>query len=44
MDPEPKPKGWEWLDTTVGAFDEEFIAAVNEEIPQQERPEMDFFA
>jgi antitoxin VapB len=32
---------WAWLDALVGKFDDDLIAAVNEEVPQQERPELD---
>ena len=41
---EPIPKDWAWLDAwreKYGKFDDDFIAAVNEEVPQQERPELD---
>jgi antitoxin VapB len=41
---EPIPKDWAWLDAwraKHGKFDDDFIAAVNEEVPQQERPELD---
>ncbi len=40
---EPIPKDWAWLDNLKGTFDEDFIAAVEEDVPQQERPELDFF-
>jgi antitoxin VapB len=44
---EPIQKDWAWLDTLVretsasGCFDEEFIRAVEGELPMQERPELD---
>ena len=38
---EPIPKDWTWLDKIKGRFDQDFIDAVNEEVPQQERPELD---
>ena len=41
---EPVQKGWEWLtrlQRKIGKLDDDFIAAVNEEVPQQERPELD---
>jgi len=37
---EPIPKDWAWLDELqkrVGQLDDDFIAAVNEELPMQER-------
>jgi len=34
---------WSWLDRITGPFDDDFIAAVEEEVPQQERPELDAF-
>jgi antitoxin VapB len=40
---EPIPKDWSWLHALVGPVDEDFERAVNEEVPQQERPELDFF-
>ena len=30
---EPIPKDWAWLDKLGGEFDEDFVAAVNEEVP-----------
>jgi antitoxin VapB len=41
---EPIPKDWAWLkelQKKVGRLDDDFIAAVNEEVPMQERPELD---
>ena len=38
---EPIADDWAWLDAITGEFDEDFIAAVNEQPPQQERPEID---
>lgn len=32
---------WAWLDAISGKFDDDFIAAVNEPVPEQERPELD---
>jgi antitoxin VapB len=43
---EPIPNDWAWLDKLqekIGKLDDDFIAAVNEELPQQERPELDDF-
>jgi antitoxin VapB len=39
---EPVPKDWSWL-KNVNPFDQDMIDAVNEEVPQQERPELDEF-
>ena len=33
---EPIPQSWDWLDEIAGTFDEDFIAAVNEETPPVE--------
>jgi antitoxin VapB len=44
---EPLQQDWAWLDTLVresaasGCFDSEFIKAIGEELPMQERPELD---
>ena len=40
---EPIPNNWDWLDEIQkqGPFDDDFMAAVNEELPQQERPELE---
>jgi antitoxin VapB len=42
---EPIRKDWAWLDELQkkvgGRLDDDFIAAVNEEVPMQERPELD---
>jgi antitoxin VapB len=42
---EPIPDDWAWLDKLVrdaaGCFDEDFIRAVEEDVPMQERPELD---
>jgi antitoxin VapB len=40
---EPIADDWAWLDALIGEFDDDFIAAVNEQPPQQERPELDEF-
>lgn len=39
-----KPTDWNWLHELrekFGPLDEDFVAAVNREVPQQERPELD---
>ena len=33
---EPIPKDWAWLDKLGGPFDDDFVAAVNEEVPMPE--------
>jgi antitoxin VapB len=38
---EPVAKDWDWLDTLPGNLDADVVAAVNEEVPQQERPALD---
>src|SRR5262249_44437800 len=38
---EPIADDWAWLDNLPGKFDQDFIDAVNEQPPQQERPDLD---
>ncbi len=38
---EPIADDWAWLNQLPGKFDDDFIAAVNEDPGQQERPELD---
>ena len=38
---EPITDDWAWLDHLPGKFDDDFIAAVNEDQGQQERPDLD---
>jgi antitoxin VapB len=38
---EPIPKDWAWLDDIKTPFDQDVIDAVNEDVPKQERPELD---
>lgn len=38
---EPVTEDWAWLDALSGKFDDDFIAAINEPVEQQERPELD---
>jgi antitoxin VapB len=38
---EPIADDWAWLDALVGKLDDDVIAAVNEPVPEQERPELD---
>lgn len=41
---EPVADDWAWLDGLADIIDDEFIAAVNEQPPMQERPEIeDYF-
>jgi hypothetical protein len=34
---------WAWLDDITGPFDADFIAATEEEVPAQSRPDLDLF-
>ncbi|TDR94568.1 antitoxin [Enterovirga rhinocerotis] len=38
---EPVAKDWAWLDAIQGPLDEDFVRATEEDLPQQERPELD---
>jgi len=38
---EPIADDWAWLDAIVGKLDDDVVAAMNEPVPQQERPELD---
>ncbi len=38
---EPEADEWAWLDNIVGPVDEDFERAAMEDVPQQERPELD---
>jgi antitoxin VapB len=40
---EPVEHDWAWLDAITGPVDEDFESALKEEVPVQERPELDFF-
>jgi antitoxin VapB len=40
---EPISQDWAWLDKIVGQFDEDFYAAIEEPVAEQERPELDEF-
>lgn len=40
---EPVARDWAWLDSLVGPLDADFAAATAEEVPDQERLELDFF-
>ena len=40
---EPVADDWAWLEAVIGPVDADFEAAVEEEVPQQERPEIDDF-
>ncbi len=40
---EPVNKDWQWLEdlrAKFSGFDEDFVAAAEEEVPEQERPEL----
>ncbi len=38
---EPVQHDWSWLSKLQGSFDQDVVDAVNEPVPQQERPELD---
>jgi len=38
---EPIASDWKWLDELAGKLDDDFVRSVNEELPQQHRPELD---
>jgi len=38
---EPIADGWAWLDALEGGFDDDAAAYALEDVPQQERPELD---
>lgn len=38
---EPGAKDWAWLDQMVGQFEEDFYAAIEEPVAEQDRPELD---
>jgi len=40
---EPLAENWDWLDRLVGPVDDDFIAAVYEQPPEQNRPVLDYF-
>ncbi len=40
---EPVAHDWAWLDVLVGLLDADFTLAVDEPLPEQERPELGFF-
>ena len=40
---EPIAASWDWLDAFAAPLDPDFVAAALEKMPEQERPELDFF-
>jgi antitoxin VapB len=40
---EPIPRNWDWLETILVPFDEDFVKATEEQLPEQERPDLDLF-
>jgi antitoxin VapB len=40
---EPISRDWAWLDDITGPFDADFVAATEEEVPAQSRPDLDLF-
>jgi antitoxin VapB len=40
---EPITNDWAWLDELTGEVDEDFVEALSEKAPEQDRPELAFF-
>ena len=40
---EPVARDWTWLDALIRPLDADFTAASAEDVPGQDRPELDFF-
>ena len=40
---EPIASDWAWLDSVVGPLDDDFAEAASEKLPEQDRPDLDFF-
>jgi antitoxin VapB len=40
---EPVARDWAWLEQIVGAVDEDFVTAANEQPIEQDRPALDYF-
>ncbi len=40
---EPVADDWSWLDAIAGKLDDDFVQAVHEQPPQQDRPALDEF-
>lgn len=40
---EPIVRDWAWLDALIGPVDADFAQAAEEQPPDQERPDLDFF-
>ncbi len=40
---EPIPQNWDWLETSAGTLDDDFVQATEEDVPQQQRPDLDVF-
>lgn len=40
---EPIETDWAWLKRVQGPLDDDFVQATEQELPQQERSELDFF-
>jgi antitoxin VapB len=41
---EPIADDWRWLDAIIGPVDPDFVDATEEQPPEQDRPDLDFFA
>jgi antitoxin VapB len=40
---EPIASDWAWLDAVVGPLDDDFAETTREKLPEQDRPDLDFF-
>lgn len=40
---EPIASDWSWLESVTGPLDSDFVEAGSEELPLQERPDLDYF-
>jgi antitoxin VapB len=40
---EPIANDWTWLNSVVGPLDDDFAEAAREKLPEQDRPDLDFF-
>jgi antitoxin VapB len=40
---EPVPQNWDWLENVVGPLDEDSVRATEEQLPEQDRPDVDLF-
>ena len=40
---EPVSRDWAWLEDIAGPFDDDFVAATEQDVPLQSRPRLDAF-